>query len=183
MCVKLQLLVVLVPLALWFSFASCAEAADSVRDRILETFKKYEALNADFLYSAEHGKGKSGKPYAILRKEVEAYAEGPFEVALNSAQTQVCKSKDIEIISALFQVMLATSNSASESPMTTLGYMFVCQPDLVAKSFRVLPFSEQQTLFSDLEFGFENAAYKGPKDDTRVPELRRKLQALKPSGK
>jgi hypothetical protein len=39
------------------------------------------------------------------------------------------------------------NNSASESPDWTLGYMFVCQPDLVAKSFMALPPATQQALF------------------------------------
>jgi hypothetical protein len=178
-----RLSLILLPLALWICFASCAEAADSARDKILNTFREYEALNTDFLSSVGYDKGKSGKPYAALRKEVEAYAEEPFETALGAAQTQVCKFKDTEIISALFLVKLATANSASESPDTTLGYMFVCQPDLVAKSFMVLPPSKQQALFSDFEFGFENAVYGESKDNERVLELRRKLQALEPGRK
>jgi hypothetical protein len=174
---------VLLPLMLWGWFASFAEASDSDREGILETFRRYEALNADFLYSVAHHKGRTGKTYAELDNEVDAYADGPFDSALESAQVQVCTFKDAEIVRALFRVILATSNSASESPNWTLGYMFVCQPDVVAKSFMALPPAKQQALFSDLEFGFENAVYERPKDDNRVLELRRKLQALEPRGK
>jgi hypothetical protein len=183
MRLKRPLLLIHLPVILWLCFASYIEAADSERDRILRTFREYEALNADFLSSVGHGKGKSGKSYAVLRHEVEAYSEGPFETALDAAQTQVCKFKDTEVIKALFRVILATANSASESPAWTLGYIFVCQSDLVAKSFRELTLIKQQELFPTLEFGFENAVYEEPKDSRRVLELRRKLQALNPGGK
>ena len=180
MRLKSRLMLTLLPLVLWLCFASNALAADSARDGILNMFREYEALNADFLSSVGHEKGKSGKTYAALRKEVEAYAEGPFETALTAAQTQVCKFKDPEIVGALIQVILATTNSASESPYTVLGHMFACQSDLVAKTFKALPPQEQQALYSDFEFGFENAVYREPKDNERILELRRKLQSLAP---
>lgn len=180
MRIKPWLTLTLLPLVLWLCFASNAVTADSTRDGILNTFREYEALNADFLSSVGHEKGNSGKTYAAFRKEVEAYAEGPFETALTVAQTQVCKFKDTEIVSALFQVILATTNSASESPETVLGHMFVCQSDLVAKSFKALLPSKQKALYSDIEFGFENAVYGEPKDNERILELRRKLQSLAP---
>ena len=183
MRLKHRLLLIYLPVILWLCFASYIEAADSERDRILRTFREYEALNADFLSSVGHGKGKSGKPYAVLHHEVEAYGEGPFEAALRAAQTQVCKFKDTEVITALFRVILTTSNSASESPARTLGYVFVCQPDLVAKSFRALTLAKRQELFPTFKFGFENVVYEEPKDSRRVLELRRKLQALEPGGK
>jgi len=171
MHIKPRLTLTFLPLALWLCFASNAVAADSARNGVLNTFKQYEALNVDFLSAVGHEKGKSGKTYATLRNEVETYAEGPFETALAAAQTQVCKFKDAEIVRALFHVMLATTNSASESPDTVLGHMFVCQPNLVAKSFRAQPPSTQQALYSDLEFGFENAVYGEPKHNKRVLEL------------
>jgi hypothetical protein len=183
MRLKQPLLFIHLPVILWFCFAPYIEAADYERDRILRTFREYESLNNDFLSSVEHGKGKSGKSYSVLRQEVEAHSEGQFEIALSAAQTQVCKFKDTEVIRALFCVILATSNSANESPAGTLGSMFVCQPDLVAKNFRALTLVKQQVLFSTIEFGFENAVYEEPKDSRRVLELRRKLQALNPGGK
>jgi hypothetical protein len=181
MRIKLRSLFILLQVVLWLCFASYIKAADSERDRILRTFREYEALNADFLSSVGHGRGKSGKPFAILRQEVEAYSEGPFETALAAGQTQVCDFKDAEVITALLRVILATSNSASESPAWTLGNIFICQSDLVSKSFKALTLANQEALFPTLEFGFENAVYKEPKDDKRVMELREKLQALRPT--
>jgi hypothetical protein len=183
MRLKHRLLLIHLPVILWLCFASYIEAADSERDRILRTFREYEALNADFLSSVADGKGRSGKPYAVLRQEAEAYCEGPFETALGAAQIQVCKFKDPEVVTALFRVILTTSNSASESPAWTLGYMFVCQPDLVAKSFKALTLANQRALFPTLEFGLENAVYGQREDSKRVLELRRKLQGLKPGTK
>ena len=146
----------------------------------MKTFKEYESLNADFVYSVDNKWGRSGKPYTALREEVEAYAMGPFEAALGAAETQVCQFKDTDVINALFRVVLATSNSASESPSWTLGKVFVCQPTLVEQTFSALPLEKRQALFSTLEFGFENAVYGKPQDAQHVLELRQKLQSLKP---
>ena len=159
-----------------------ALAADVSRDKILATFSAYEALNADFLSSVEKGQGRSGKSYSALRKEAEAYAEGPFHNALNAAQTQVCRFKDIEILNALFHVTISTSNSADEAPAWTLGHIFVCQPDIVKTAFSALPPTKQQDLYKTLEFGFENAVYRKPKNDKMVDALRRKLHTMAPGG-
>lgn len=164
----------LLSLALWLP--AVVNAEEHVRNRVLETFRTYEQLYADFL-------NIKTSTQEDLRRVVEAYAEGPFEAALGQAKTQVCNFKDAEIVNALFRVKLATFGSASESPDWTLGYMFLCQPDLVSKSFMALPLSKQQVLYSDFEFGFENVVYDKPKDDKQVLELRRKLLALEPSWK
>jgi len=60
------------------------------RDDIVRVFHTYEALNADFVYSASAGSGKNGKPYVELRREAEAYAEGPFAQALRRAKGLLC---------------------------------------------------------------------------------------------
>ncbi|MGB8857133.1 MAG: hypothetical protein WCC58_10745 [Burkholderiales bacterium] len=172
--------IILLWLTLWLFLTTNAVAANSGRDEILATFRAYEALNADFLSSVGRGKGRSGKTYTTLRKEVETYTEGPFETALASAKIRVCKYKDAKVIDALFRIKLATSSSANESPTEALGHMFVCQSDILAKRFKTLPLANQQALFPLLEFGFENSVYSRPKDDKYILGLRQKLKALEP---
>ena len=157
----------ILPLMFWF-FCSGAYASELGHDEILKIFNEYESLNADFISSVNHGKGKSGKTYKVLRSETESYADGPFDTALGAAQKRVCEAKDLEIINALFRVTIATSNSANESPMTVLGNMFVCQLELVKNSFLQLSISEQKTMYHDLEFGFENTVYGNSKNDNRI---------------
>lgn len=182
MHIKHHILILLIPLTLIFGSPSRAESENYSRERILETFIKYETLNSDFIYSVSHKNGKSGKTYSELRNEVEAFAEGPFESALNSAKFQVCKFKDNEIVKKLFRVMLATTNSASESPGTVLGKIFICQPELVSYTLLALSHSEQQALYKELKFGFENAVYNQPINNNRITLLRRKFNSLKPEG-
>jgi hypothetical protein len=158
-------------------------AADISQENILMTFSKYEALNADFKSSVESGYGNSGKSYEALRKEVEIFVEDPFEKSLRGATHRLCRYKDRELLKALFRVTAATSNSASESPAWSLGEIFVCQSDFVAKEFRVLPLPTQQQLYGTLEFGFENVASRKPTTRTRVIALRNKLHSLAPEAK
>jgi hypothetical protein len=163
--------------ALWAAILP-AVAAGTSRVIVLETFSAYEALNADFLSSVGAGHDASGKPYEVLRKELEAFAEGPFGKSLVSAKRLVCEQSDAEVVAALFRVTFATSNSANEEPAWTLGGMFVCQPSLVARQFKALPSKMQPQLYDMLEFGFENIVFR--KSDARVTALREKLHALSP---
>src|SRR5207244_4001834 len=143
---------------------------DLSRTKVLETFSAYEALNADFVSSVATGHGSSGKTYGVLRKEAEAFAEGPFAKSLALAKRLVCERKDAEVVAVLFRVTSATSNSASEEPAWALGGMFVCQPDLVATEFKALPPQMQPPLYDALEFGFENVLFR--KSSARVVALR-----------
>lgn len=110
--------------------ASAFVQASEVRSRedIMRIFHSYETLNADFVRSASTGTGRSGKPYAELRREAEAYAEGPFAHALLRARDLLCASQDRELLASLLQVAMATSNSANEAPTEALVNVAKCQP-------------------------------------------------------
>lgn len=122
--------------------ASSPAGAISAKEDVLRTFREYESLNADFVRSASAGVSRSGKSYAQLRREVEAFAEGPFEAALRHAQLLLCASQDKELLAALLRVVEATANSASESPTEVLVQVTECQPDLFKAVASQLP--EQQ---------------------------------------
>lgn len=158
-----------------------AAGADLSHAKVLETFSAYEALNAEFVSSVATGHGSTGKTSAALRKETEAFAEGPFTKSLALAKRLVCERKDAEVVAALFRVTFATSNSASEEPAWALGHMFVCQSNLVATKFKALPPDMQPPLYDALEFGFENVVFR--KTGKRVITLRQKLHSLSPKVK
>lgn len=170
---------VLMVAALWL--AAPIAASDLSRTKVLETFSEYEELNADFVSSVATGHGSSGKPYGVLRKEVEAFSAGPFVQSLESAERLVCERKDAEVVAALFRVTSATSNSASEEPTWTLGRMFVCQPNLVVTEFKALLPHMQPLLYDALELGFENIVFR--QKSARVAALRKKLYSLSPKVK
>ncbi|MFC3148886.1 hypothetical protein [Piscinibacterium candidicorallinum] len=109
-------------------FACSLAQAAGQRDDVLRTFREYAVLNADFVRSVSAGTGISGKSYAQLRREAEAYAEGPFEVALRQAQQLLCSSQDDELLATLLRVVAATANSSSESPTDVLVHVAKCQP-------------------------------------------------------
>ena len=150
------------------------------RQEVFTTFKKYEALNADFLSSVGPGHGKSGKSYESLRREVETYAEGPYFKALSAAEQLICAEKDGELLKSLFGIVLATRNSASEVPAWTLGRVFVCQPDLVESELRNLSPADQREIYGEISFGFENVMHRSPKGDERANLLRLKLRTIEP---
>jgi len=152
------------------------------RQGILDVFSKYEELNQDFMNSGDPGKGQSRKSHVVSEDEIEQYASGPFQAALDAAQIRICKHSDVGVLRGLFHALLATQNSADEAPAWTLGQVFVCRPALVEREFKVLPSNAQAQLYGILEFGFENAVYRRPPNDLEVAKLRGKLQRLEPRG-
>src|SRR5438046_1611483 len=162
-----------VGIALWIP--TDTGAAELPRAQILETFGTYEKLNAQFRASVGKEQGSSAKPSTELRKEVEAYAEGPFHAALTAAQARVCKTRDVEVLNTLIRVTIATSNSADEAPAWTLGQIFVCQSEVMRAAYEALPRSQRRDMYDKLEFGFENAVYRKPTDEKVIVTLRRKF--------
>jgi hypothetical protein len=148
------------------------------RQEVLNAFHKYITLNDDFISSLKTGKGKSGKSYKDLRKEAEAYAEGPFHEALSGTEKIICEKGDSEVLVGLFKVICSTSNSADESPSWTLGGIFVCQPSLIEKEIARLKPEDRKQIYDTLEFGFENVATTKPKDDKLIIDLRKRLAAM-----
>jgi hypothetical protein len=98
------------------------------REEVMHVFREYEALNADLVRSVSTGTGKNGKPYSELRRETEAYAEGPFAQALVKVQGLLCASNDRKLLASLLHVVVATSNSANEAPTEALVQVAKCQP-------------------------------------------------------
>lgn len=156
------------------------QASQTDGEGVIATFRSYGALNRDYLSSVNSGIGESGKSHEQLRNEVAVASEGPFEAALSAAVPIVCKEGNLEVLRALFVVTIATVNSASESPATALGRMFMCQPKLVSSEFQALPPSQQQALFETIAFGFSNATTDFPIEGADIDKLKARLDALDP---
>ncbi len=140
-------------------FAGIAASGVSMsKSEILATFKQYLSLNEELSSSVASGHSNSGKPYDQLRKEIEAFAavpSGPFQQALNAAEHVECTRADAEILQGLFRVIIATSNSADESPAATLTDIYFCQSNFLENQFKLLQSSEQRQVYENLKFGFE----------------------------
>ena len=157
-------------------FSSLASANETMTpSEVKYIFLEYESLNNAFLSSV------GSVRELVYRKRVEEYAEGEFEKALNASVVIVCKTGNMEVISALFRVTYATSNSASESPSWALGSAYFCKPEIVSKVFLSLPEIKKLSLYKSLSFGFENVVYN--KKDKNIGELREKLQSLEVNAK
>lgn len=160
---------------------SSAIATEITPVAVVKTFEMYQSLNAEFLSAVESGRSKSGRTYADLRKAVEDYSNGPFETALTVGVSIVCRSGNAEIVRALFKVILATRNSASESPATALGQSFMCQPAVVSKEYRKLSLANRQVVYDTLEFGFYNAKLDHPSPWVDLSALEVQLRSIAPS--
>lgn len=164
----------IIPLLVASLYASILFAADRMSaSDVIATFNKYESLNSEFIASV----GTTSNDQ--LRREVEEYAEGPFNQALDCAIRIICTSENKNVMQALFKVTLATSNSASEVPAWSLGHIFVCKPDFLEEEFKVLRKSDQVPLYETLSFGFENVVYKR-KNENDVIKLRTQLHSFAP---
>lgn len=160
---------------------SSAIATEISPAAVVKTFETYRELNKEFLSAVESGRSKSGRPYSEIRKAVEEYSEGPFESALTNGVTIVCKSGNVEVIRALFRVILATRHSASESPSSALGQSFMCQPALVSRELRKLSPANLQVMYDTLEFGFHNAKHDHPLPGVDMSALDAQLRSIAPS--
>ncbi len=165
------------------ALANAATQPQPTAAEVISVFQQYERINSDFVSSVGSGKGTSGKSYDRLRREAEAYAEGPFEQALESAVTLVCTGRNASVVRALFKVKLATRNSASESPAIAMGRMFICAPALVSHEVKAAGAAMQELIYPELEWGFENAVLDSPPAGENVDVLRRRLRLLAPHTK
>lgn len=166
---------------LFFVALPCHGSPAQSSAEIIAVFQTYVALNQDYLSSVKYGKGMSGKSYQQLNHEVADYSEGTLEEALEASVTSVCQNGKPDLIRSLLKLQQATTNSASESPATALGRMFVCQPDAFSETFAAMDRASQGQLYSLVEFGFDNAILDYPTKGTDVEVLKAKLLRLKPS--
>lgn len=154
--------------------------ATSTQDpaEVTAIFQSYVELNEDYLSSVKAGTGKSGKSYQQLSREISDYSEGPLEEALEVAVQLVCQSGQPVLIGSLLELQQSTINSASESPATALGRMFVCQPETFSETFTSMDRSSRDQLYSLVEFGFENAILDYPTTGADIEALTAKLNKL-----
>jgi hypothetical protein len=158
---------------------TCTKAGELARSaEIISIFRTYEALNDDFVSSVATGHGRSSKTYAQLRKEVEAYAEGPLANALKKSVEIACGANNSAVLRSLFGVINKTSNSANESPADTLGKIFICNPRLVSEEFHKSSATTKSELLESLVFGFGNVVREYPVSENQTKKLNAILDSL-----
>jgi len=144
-------------------------------------FKKYVALNREYLSLVEARTGKDEKSIQQLSRELGEYSDGPLEEALEASVASVCQNGQPALIRSLLELQQATTNSASESPATALGRMFVCQPSVFSDAFTAMNRTSQDQLYSLVEFGFNNAILDYTPEGKDIEALKTKLYKLEPS--
>ena len=152
------------------------------RQDVLAIFQKQMRLNAELISSVETGYSKAGKSYKDIKKDVEAYHEGPYVEAVKSTQDIFCRQKDKELLKLFLKVLIATSNSADEFPLWTFGRIFICQPTVVENEINKLKSLDRIYISGALKFGFENVVSTETKDDKATVPLRKKVKALTPNN-
>lgn len=146
--------------------------AVTLNSQVAPVFKKYTELNAQFL-EADNTNGKTE------RQQVEAYMYHEYRDALNLLETQYCSKPDKNALNAFISVLVATSNSAYETPSLVLGKLYICQPDSIIKKIHTLPPKEKKYLVQALDWGFQNATYQHESEIENYLELSNRLTSLK----
>ena len=167
-----------------FTLASPLFAADQTMTRqdVLTIFQKQMRLNEELISSVETGYSKAGKSYKDIKKDVEAYHEGPYIEAVKRAQDLICRQKDKELLKQFLKVLIATSNSADEFPLWSFGRVFICQPTVVENEIYKLKSLDRLYISGALEFGFDNVVSTEAKDDKAALQLRKKVTVLAPAN-
>lgn len=147
--------------------------ADERRDEIIKIINQTEQLNDAFLKTV--GQNDFEK-YQTARKNVEEYDEEYYEPILSEIEKLVCEKNDVKLLNRFLELLLKTSNSASESPSWTLGNIYLCHPELTLSSIK--KFQNNPILVNELEFGFKNVTYQKESQIKNYKLLNKYIQDL-----
>jgi hypothetical protein len=90
-----------------------------------------------------------------------------------------CNNNDTLLLDQFINVMVVNKMSANEVPSWTLGYCYLCNPDLVIKRIKRFKGENRSCLINDLEFGFENVTFEKESEIKDYKNLKDKLVKLK----
>jgi len=130
----------------------------------IQVLRRQELLAGEFQVAYQR------KDSAVYRKalaSLEEHSDIKYSPVLGILPDYFCATKDIIVLKALFNTMLADHGSASEMPSYAVGWSFICQTELVSKALQALPQLQQKKLILDqIEFGVLNNV-----DHLSVPQL------------
>lgn len=134
---------------------------------LIEILNDYKILNDSLL----------NNPNAINREKVERFAEMCLHPILPCIQSAVCENHDDELLAKYFTFLLLAKNSADEFPITTLGRIYICKPNMTLVVVNQPEFqSDRSYLLDILEFGFMNAIADMKENDYDYNKLLDKIK-------
>ena len=110
-------------------FTTCQ--AVTLNSQVTPVFEKYKELNMQFFEIAD-SKGD------LQRESVEDYMYNEYREALKLFDVQYCSEPDKNVLDSFISVLIATSNSAYETPSFILGKIYICQPELLVNKINSL---------------------------------------------
>lgn len=110
-----------------------------------------------------------------LLSEFENFEETIYTPLLPFLSELFCKNTDTDLLDNYLKVIIVNQMSANESPAWSLGYCYLCQPDIVIKRINNYSGEDREFLWNVLTFGFENVTWQKENEIENYYELRNKL--------
>jgi hypothetical protein len=153
-------------------FILTACQAVTLDSQVVPVFQKYKELNIQFL-QANSANAKTE------REKVETYMYREYTEALNLLEAKYCSEPNENVLDEFISVLIATSNSAYETPSYVLGKLYICQPNLVVNKIHALTPEDKRYIVQTLDWGFQNATYQHEDEIQNYTELLNQLKSLK----
>lgn len=110
-------------------------------------------------------------------EEKKAHHEPRFGFILDFASNFILETKDDELLSTFIKTVKFDDSSVDEAPDYWLGWIYWKSPDWSVSIIKKV--GTDESLISDLEFGFENAVPVKEQLTPKYEELRSRLSALR----
>lgn len=154
-------------------FTACQ--AVTLNSQVIPVFHKYKELNSQFMKSTEDNQ----KTQNEKREAVETYMYNEYTKALNILEKKYCLNPNNEVLNEFISVLIATENSAYETPSLVLGEIYICQSNNILENVTSLSEKNKKYIINTLDFGFKSATYNKEKEIKNYIELNNKLNSLK----
>lgn len=141
--------------------------------QVITVLRRGIELNEHFKQAAN---SRDETAYRTLRAEVEAYDETQAIPCVQRAQSLLIQRSNPDLLRRLMEFTVSHENSADESMSAAMAALYVRRPYDIETELQHFSFSQQATLLSSIDAGWELAAK--PLSLSRRQNLRRRLNRL-----
>ncbi|MCF6244399.1 MAG: hypothetical protein L3J43_05130 [Sulfurovum sp.] len=134
---------------------------------VIPVFNKYMKL-----YSQDNGTNMKNSEL-LTNYEFKELTE-----ALTIFSKNYCSSPNKRTLDKFIEVLTLTEGSAFESPSTTLGKIYICQPNAIIGKIKSLHEEKKKYILKSLSFGFKNIVYKKEHEVKNYKNLVKQLNNL-----
>lgn len=184
----MRFLVALVMAVMLFSQFSCGPSISSNqaiqhhgshqsdRNEVITVFQKAIELNEEFKSGAKEAPQSEHRK---MRRELERYHEEVLSPELEICVKLLSSGKDKDLASEFFKLLISFENSADEQLSYSFGEVFLNNPELVEETFGEFSPVERDSLYRQLQWGWENVILAKDLPEATIRDRIERLKRLK----